>query len=147
MHPRMKRNPLCCVLPILALSGLALVGCDEVPPDSASKALGQVTPYQIQVPRDSRAVASVDINGNVTIIAVTEDGRGEKPAECQIEGPKKCPFELPEMATTIEIGKVSEQPNAKAGGMMSVAVAANGRCLFVIKVGNMVYYYPAGCTP
>ncbi len=147
MHQRIKRNPLSCALPILALLALALVGCDEVPPNSAPVTHGQATPYQIQVPRDSRAVASVDINGNVTIIAVTEDGKGEKPAECQIEGPKKCPFELPEVVTTIGIGKVSEKPIANAAGIMSVAVAANGSCLFVIKVLNNIYYYPEGCTP
>ena len=149
MHQRMKRQSLGWGLLAAGLLGLSAVGCDKEPGKVAAGTSEQHMPYHIPVPHESVAVAPISGTGDVTIIAVTQDGKRDKPSVCEIKGQNECPFEFPEVVTTIEIGKVAQKPLAEVEPSPGVAFAAGGTnpCWFVLMVGNKVYSYVDPCTP
>ena len=151
MHSSKKRHPAGQALLAAGLLGISAVGCSEAPQEIAAKTSKQQMPYHIPVPQETVAAVAIAPNGGVRIIAIGENGRIDRPAVCDIKGPKECPFEFPEVVTTIEVGKVAYDTHAKVEPIsipgIANAVAAERKCVFVVKVGNKVYYYVEPCTP
>jgi len=114
----------------------------------------QQTPYHIPVPPNTAAVVAISKKGGIRVIAVHENGNSQKPSVCDIKGPNQCPFltpgEIPKPFATVEIIEVIDKPVAEEYGGGDVALLAanqDKKCVFVIKVGNKLYYYVAPCTP
>ena len=150
MHQHSKHQPLGRTILTTVLFGLSAAGCDEAPTTTASNGGVQQAPFHIEVPNDTVAVMAITKKGVIEVSAVDDEGKQVKPAECDVDGPNKCSSDFLEGATTLEFGKVAEQPSvsddlSRGAGLRSVSSII--KCWFSYKVGNKVYYYKPPCTP